>query len=123
MRKRVAVLTVMVVFLLTMTATAVTTTTVAPRGVIVTPLLSYNGTTAICEVLASGNTADEVIYAAVKLMHGNEVIESWYPSATGILDFSETAEVTRGETYTLTVRVYTINAPNLPEVSVSGKCE
>ena len=118
MRKRVAALTVIVVFLLTVTATAMIS-----RAVSVVPTLSYNGTTAVCQVFAVGNTEDEIIYAAVKLMHGNEVVESWYPSATGILDFTETVDVTYGETYTLTVRVYTATATNLPEVSVSGKCE
>ena len=118
MRKRVTVLTIIMALLLTVTAIAVT-----PRGVIVTPTLSYDGTTALCEVVAVGNTENEIIYAGIKLMHGNEVVESWYPSATGILDFYETAEVTYGETYTLTVRVYTTTATNLPEVSVSGKCE
>ena len=118
MRKQIASLAIVVAFLLTVSAAAVTS-----RGVSVAPTLSYNGTTALCEVVAVGNTADEIVYAAIKLMHGNEVVESWYPSATGILDFSETVEVTYGETYTLTVRVYTTTATNLPEVSVSGKCE
>ena len=118
MRKRIVALTIVVVLLLTVSAAAVTA-----RGVSVSPLLYFEGTTAVCEVLAAGNTANDIIYAGIKLMHGNEVVESWYPSATGILDFSETVEVTYGETYTLTVRVYTTTATNLPEVSVSGKCE
>jgi len=117
MRKRVATLTIIVALLLTVTAAAVTS-----RGVIVSPSLHYNGTTAVCEVVASGNTADETIFATIKLMHGDEMIRTWYPSAKGILDFSETVEVTRGETYTLTVWVIT-STTDMPEVSVSGKCE
>lgn len=118
MRKRVSVLTIIIALLLTVTTAAVTS-----RGVIVTPTLSYDGTTAVCEVVAAGNTENETIFATIRLMHGDEMIRTWYPSARGILDFTETVEVTRGETYTLTVWVITSTAGNLPEVSVSGRCE
>lgn len=117
MWKRVMALMVVLVLVLAVTAEAVMS-----RGVSVRPLLSFEGTTAKCVVTVVGNTENETIFATIKLMHGDEMIRTWYPSARGILDFEESVGVTRGETYTLTVQVVTNNVMT-PWFSVSGECD
>lgn len=116
MWKKVVALTAALTLILAVAASAAT-----PRMVSVFPTLRFNGTTAECEVFVVGNTTNEALFATVKLMHGDEMLRTWYPFARGVLDFAETVEVTRGEEYTLMVRV-DADTGSLPWTSVSGTC-
>ena len=116
MWKKVVALTVALTLVLAVAASAVT-----PRGVTALPTLSFDGTTAQCSVIVVGNTENEALFATVKLMHGEEMLRTWYPFARGIMDFEESVEVTRGQEYTLMVRV-DADTCSLPWVSVSGRC-
>ena len=116
MWKKVVALTVALTLVLAVAASATT-----PRSVSVFPTLRFNGTTAECEVLVFGNTENEALFATVKLMHGDEMLRTWYPFARGIMEFVETVDVTRGEEYTLMVRVDADTA-STPWLSVSGRC-
>ena len=70
------------------------------------PSLSISGTTATCKltVVSSNNTYP--IEASVKLMNGNTIVKSWYGiTAKGYLSFSDTASVSKGNTYTMKTTV------------------
>lgn len=41
----------------------------APRALDISPTLSFNGTTALCEVIVSGDTTSDHVEVWMKLMH------------------------------------------------------
>ena len=68
------------------------------------PGLSFSGTTATCSLRVYAPRATDSIVASVTLKHGSSTVKQWTNlTANGILNFSDTASVTHGETYTLQV--------------------
>jgi len=92
-----------------------------PRALQIYPVLSFSGETATCGVRVVGNNATDEISADVELWSGNRRLDSWSVSGTYFVNFSDTASVTRGESYTVKVYV-TINDVSQPMVSTSGVC-
>ena len=85
------------------------------------PHLSFNGTTATCEVTVVGNTMSDYIEVEMKLMHGTTCVDSWSADAYGFLNLKEYATVTQGQTYTLVVAV-TMNGISKTPVTQDGTC-
>ena len=70
----------------------------------VDPSLNFSGNTAICKLYVEAISPSSSITATVKLKNGTVVIKQWTNlTAIGELDFSDTAIVTSGCTYTLSV--------------------
>lgn len=89
---------------------------------LVFPGLSFSGTTATCSLEVYAEHATDAIVATVKLKHGNSVVKQWTNlTDIGILDFSDTAGVSHGETYTLQVTL-TINGSPYPVADVTRVC-
>ncbi len=83
--------------------------------------LSFDGTTANCEVSAYASNMSHKISGTVKLYRGTTCLKTWNVSDTGYLEFSETWTVTSGYTYKLTADL-TINGTTYPTVSTSQTC-
>lgn len=93
----------------------------APRALTINPSISFTGTTATCQVTVVGNNTSEHIEVAMKLMHGNSCVISWYADGYGYVHMPRTAAVTKGLTYDLVVAV-SVNGVASTPVSVSGTC-
>lgn len=92
-----------------------------PRTINIRPSISYNGNIATCTARIVGNSTSDHLEATIKLWHGNSCIETWEKTGNGYIFFSETATVTAGNTYTLTVDLAVNSIPQDP-VSISKKC-
>lgn len=69
-----------------------------------TPSLSFSGTTATCKLKVIASNMSHPIEATVTLKHGSTVVKQWTNlTATGIMNFSDTAGVVSGNTYTMQV--------------------
>lgn len=90
----------------------------ARRAVTTSPVLRFDGTTAICAVEISGDKATDRISATMELYQGRTLIDRWTASDTGVLYMEETTDVETNKTYTLTVRC-TINGADQGPKSVS----
>lgn len=117
MRKIAMSLAVIMVLLLPMTAHAAT-----PRSIGITPRITFSGTTANCSVIITSNSGDDEIEATIKLWKGSTCVATWPENGTGYIIFSDTATVTKGKTYTLTVDAI-VNDVAQPQAYVSAKCE
>lgn len=91
------------------------------RAVSINPTLSFTGTTATCKVQIFGNTSTDDISATIKLWQGNSCIETWTEASTGYLIFNDTATVTKGKTYKLTVDAV-IDGREMSTAYVEKKC-
>ena len=85
------------------------------------PEITFSGTTANCAVAVTGNYANDDIDVVIKLWRGSTCLRTWYASGEGYVFWDDTATVTKGKTYDLSVDV-TINNVTKPRVSVSGTC-
>ena len=117
MRKTAMSLAVIMLLLLPMTAYAAMS-----RSVGIIPRISFSGTTANCSVIITANNGNDEIEATIKLWQGSMCVATWPEDGTGNIIFSDTATVTKGKTYKLTVDVV-INGVAQPQASVSAKCE
>lgn len=98
MNKRALILTVLLAFVFGLPAFAVETRTVDIR-----PSLTFAETTAECKVVIMGNSSSDDITAVIKFWENGRCLETWNEDATGILNFRTTVEVSKGNTYKLTV--------------------
>lgn len=98
MKKRILAMVSALMIILTIPAYAVQS-----RAPAVLPSLSFSGTTATCDVLATSDGITDDIYLEIELWRGSVKIEDWTASGEGFIDFSETASVAKGNTYTLKV--------------------
>ena len=98
MKKRALILTVLLAFVFGLPAFAAETRTVDIR-----PTLTFAETTAACKVVIMGNTNSDDITAVIKFWENGRCLETWNEEATGILNFKTTVEVSKGNTYKLTV--------------------
>ncbi len=91
----------------------------ATNAAVITPSLTYNGTTANCRVTI--RDFGKTIATTMELKQGSTVIASWSDSSTSVLNLSETVTVTSGQTYTLRVSG-TINGTAFTTVQISKTC-
>ena len=115
MKKQSVLLFVAMFFLLSTQVNAASTRTV------LSPTLTFDGTTAKCSIFVVGYASNDVVSATLKLWHGNTFIETWEDEATTFLSMSKTATVTKGETYKLTVDI-SINGVPQATVPVTRTC-
>lgn len=116
MRRRVLALSLVLALVLGITAQAAQI-----RAGQLQPTLSFSGTTATCKaVVVADNDADR-ISITVKLWDGAKIHSQWSTSGRGSINFRQTATVTRGKTYKLTVNA-TINGVAQPQQSVTRTC-
>lgn len=115
MKRTVAIFLVAVVLL------SVSVFALETRATPVDVILSFDGTTANCEVSAYASNMNQQISATIKLYRGTTCLHTWNVSDYGILDFAETWTVSKGYTYKLTADV-TINGTTYPTVSTTGTC-
>lgn len=113
MKKRILAMVSVLILMLTIPAYAVQS-----RAPAVLPSLSYSGTKATCEVLVTADNYMDDIYLEIELWRGSVKIEDWTVSGEGFIDFSKTASVAKGNTYTL--KVYAeINNVEITPVSLT----
>lgn len=116
MKKTLCALLVMVVLLCSVIP--VSTKAAEPRILSIVPGLSFDGTTAYCEVAVVGDYSTDRYTVVIKLWEGNSCIATWDVISTGYVDFSRTHTVKLNTKYTLTVDV-TLNGETLDRVSIS----
>ncbi len=114
MKKRILVFLLAIVMLFALSYHALAAT----QTVSIVPNITFNGTKATCSVSITGNMLTDTISATMTLKRGTTVIDEWTDSGSGFLYMSETADVARWKTYTLTVNA-TINGVAKPEVTIS----
>ena len=116
MKKRMALLLVVLAMMLTVPAFAV-----QMRSAGVYPHLSFNGTTATCVVTVEGENSTDRIEVDVELWEGGVRKNTWSASGTEYIEFVRTAGVTSGRTYTLKAYA-TVNDRDLPMSYVTKRC-
>ena len=115
MRKTALLLAIIMVISMPLSVSA------EPRALGISPLLDFEGTTAICEATVIGNNTSEYIEVTMKLKWGIFTVESWSSSGYGYVYMLEEHSVNNGWTYKLVVEV-TVNGVENTPVSVSGTC-
>ena len=115
MRKIALCLAIFLVIAMPLTVSA------APRALGISPTLAFDGTTAACEVLVTGNNTSEHITVVMKLMHGNTCVKAWMNDDYGCVYMLTYANVTKGQTYTLRIEV-SVNGVDQQPVYISGTC-
>ena len=98
MKKRVLILTVLLAFVFGLPVLAGET-----RAVAIRPALTFAETTVECKVAIYGNSNSDDITAVIKFWENGRCLETWNEDATGFLNFKTTVEVSKGNTYKLTV--------------------
>ena len=116
-RKRIVTNQLLLAMLLSLPAYAA-----SPRVMTILPAISFDGTTANCRVSVSADRSTDQISAVIQLWNGSTRIARWTDSGTGYLLFSNSATVSKGKTYELTVDVK-INGVSKPQVSIEGTCK
>lgn len=89
------------------------------RALVAQPTLSFSGKSATCGC----NVSDlgKTLQVTMELRDGTTLVDSWYKSGTSKVMMSQTATVTRGRTYTLSVRVM-INGVSYGPYSITKQC-
>lgn len=95
---------------------------ITPRALVLAPMLSFNGTTANCQLTVTADTTADKLVAQIKLWDGDTCLRTWNVQGNGAIMFYDTHTVTRYRTYTLTADV-TVNGVAEPTVSKSAKCK
>jgi hypothetical protein len=83
------------------------------------PTLTFDGTTALCQVTVT--EFGKEIFATLELWQGKRFIASWSDSATTRLEISKRCAVESGLLYTLTANG-TIDGEPFEEASVTVRC-
>lgn len=96
MKRRMAALVCVLMFVLSMTANAA-----EPRAKQVVPTLTFSGTTANCSVTIMELGKD--INATMSLWCGNTLVDYWSGNAANMLTLGGSCPVVKGQTYTLKV--------------------
>ena len=116
--KRIAVLLVLVILV----STPLSVQAATPRILSIRPGISFSGNIATCTAPIMGDSSSDRMEAVIKLWRGSSCIETWEASGNGYIFFSETANATKGHTYTLTVDL-SVNGVAQDTVSFSKKYE
>ncbi len=86
------------------------------------PGLNFSGTKATCSLSVYAEHTTDLIEATVTLKQGSTTVKQWTNlSANGIMIFSDTANVSHGQSYTLQVTL-SINGASYPVSSVTKTC-
>ena len=93
----------------------------ASRALSIRPSLTFEGTTAACEVAVVGNNMSEHIEVVMKLMHGTSCVKAWMNDDYGYVYMLAYANVIRGQTYTLLIEVK-VNGVAQQPVYINGTC-
>jgi|GEM_PF-1726504 len=119
MRRVLAILvTVVIVMLVSMTSSA----SEQEMNTSYTPSLSFSGTTATCKLLVIASNMSYPIEASITLKHGSSVVKQWNSlTASGIMNFSDTAGVVSGYTYTMQVTLK-INGVSYSVADITKTC-
>lgn len=115
MKRRILALVVLVVLVMNVSAQAVNN-----RAINAAPTLEFDGATAECSVVCSGNVSDR-INATLTLYEGDDFVDSWSGSGTTRVSVSGDCRVTRGRMYTLEVTWF-INGVQQQSVSTTLRC-
>ena len=115
--KKIALLLAIVLLV----AAPLTVQAATPRLITILPELTYTGTTANCSVRIIGNNTAEEVYATIKLWYGTTCLETWHVTGNGYVFWKDTATVTSGRTYKLTVDA-TIDGDQMDQVYVTSNC-
>ena len=119
MRKRLwALITAIILFV----SIPLTAYAAAPRALMISPQLSFNGTTASCSLTVTANSVNDEIEAVIKLWSGSTCLKTWTAEGNGYLFFCEEYNATKNKEYTLTATV-TINGVEETTASVSKTCK
>ena len=110
------ILPLLVAALLTLTIVAGAAETRVARANIT---LTFQGSTAVC--VASVKDEGKQVKATLELWCGTTMVGCWDASGTSLVEFDETATVTRGKTYRLTL-VGTSNGKAFTPVNISKTC-
>ena len=110
------ILPLLVAALLTLTIVAGAAETRVARANIT---LTFQGSTAVC--VASVQDEGKQVKATLELWCGTTMVGCWDASGTSLVEFDETATVTRGKTYRLTL-VGTSNGKAFTPVNVTKTC-
>lgn len=97
------------------------TVSATPRLLSIRPSLTFEGTTAACEVTVVGNNMSEHIEVVMKLMHGTSCVKAWMNDDYGYVYMLAYANVTKGQTYSLVIEVK-VNGVAQQPVSIQGTC-
>lgn len=117
MKKHVAALSIVLMMLIVIPVSAL-----EPRVGVKIPTLAFNGTTATCKVLITGDDTSDTISATIKLYNGSSCIKTWNAQGeSGTLRFEDTATVVKGKTYTLSVDAK-INGKPQDTFSITRTC-
>lgn len=117
MRKRVLTLSLVLAFVLGITAQATGPARVPSRNL----SLSFQGTTAMCSAAVRSDKATDKVSITVRLCNNGAVLKTWRASGTQVVRWSATAPVVRGQTYQLTMST-TINGIQCQYDNRSGTC-
>ncbi|MCR5500390.1 MAG: hypothetical protein K6F31_08355 [Acetatifactor sp.] len=118
MRRFMAILSVISIVL----ALSITAKAANESVVIIRPGLSFSGTTATCTLKVFGEYTTDSIVASVTLKHGSSTVKQWTNlTANGYMDFSDTAPVSHGVTYTMQVTV-SINGVPYSVADITKTC-
>ncbi len=86
------------------------------------PTMSFSGTTATCKLKVTANNMSHPIEATIVLKHGTSEVKRWDNlTANGIMNFSDTAGVVSGNTYTMQVTLK-INGVTYPVTDIVKTC-
>ena len=117
MKRRVLLLGILIAVLLIFPAHAQ-----SARLSIRTADLTFEDSTAQCDVKIYGSSSKDSISATITLWNNNQCIMTWERESNRNLSFSETIAVTQGKSYTLNVE-FSINGVPQPKLSSSGICK
>lgn len=113
----------LIAIVIVMSVAATPAMAVEPRLLSVYPSLNYTNSTANCGLTVIGNTGNEYLVATIRLWkvsNGTSLVATWYASGTGGISFSQTQEITKGQTYRLDVELM-VNGSSHPSSSVTAK--
>lgn len=116
MKKCIVALSVVLMMVLSVPANAVDF-----RLGLKVPSLTFEDTTATCKVLITSENESDDISATITLWNGSRCIRTWDAKDSGVLDFSQTATVVKGGTYTLNVDAI-INGEPQEAFSITRTC-
>lgn len=111
MKKRIIPMVLLVITVLTVTASA--------RVSIIRPALTISGTTAYCDVTVRSPGDD--LSVTLEFWRGTTRLKSWTTSGETLISISETYQITKGYTYTLK-GTYQINGSTYSLEPVSKSC-
>ena len=107
--------------LILLIATPLTVNGATPKMQTITPNLSPSGSSVICSVRVLADNMSQEIDMTVKLWDGDNCIRTWHVSGSGYLNWEDTARITPGYTYAMTVDVTTDGVP-LDQIYIECDC-